>query len=382
MKRILCLILTVVILLSGCTVHNEEKENIPETDTTPVSAVWIYYDELSMIKEKGGTEKSFRKKIQMMLDNCVSWGINTVFLQVRPCADSFYESEIFPWTHYLTGEQGAAVSYDPLAISVEEAHKRNISLHAWINPFRIAFSDDLSKLSENHPAMKWIEEKSGDVVFVNDGIYFSPASLEVQKLVTDGVREIINNYDVDGIHIDDYFYPSTEEKVDSVFYKKYTADGGKLNLDKWRLSTVSAFVSRLYNAVKSEDEDCVFSISPAGNIQNNYEQQYADVKLWCKEKGYADWIIPQLYYGFESKVLPFDKALKQWEDIHKNDEVKMIYGLAAYRVNENDEWTAGAGIIKKQLNLIENESSACGVAYFSYSSIADEKRKAEFEGLF
>ena len=88
-------------------------------------------------------------------------------------------------------------------------------------------------------------------------------------------------------------------------------------------------------------------------------------------------VIPQLYYGFESKVLPFDKALKQWEDIHKNDEVKMIYGLAAYRVNENDEWESGAGIIKKQLNLIENESSACGVAYFSYSSLADEKRKAE-----
>ncbi|MBR0349990.1 MAG: family 10 glycosylhydrolase [Clostridia bacterium] len=382
MKRIICLILTVVILLSGCTVHNEEQENIPETDTTPVSAVWIYYDELSMIKEKGGTEKSFRKKMQTMLDNCVSWGINTVFLQVRPCADSFYESEIFPWTHYMTGEQGKSVPYDPLAISVEEAHKRNISLHAWINPFRIAFSDDLSKLSENHPALKWIEEKSGDVVFVNDGIYFSPASLEVQKLVTDGVREIINNYDVDGIHIDDYFYPSTEEKVDSVFYKKYTADGGKLNLDKWRLSTISAFVSSLYNAVKSEDEDCVFSISPAGNIQNNYEQQYADVKLWCKENGYADWIIPQLYYGFESKPLPFDKAMKQWEDIHKNDEVKMIYGLAAYRVNEEDEWKAGNGIIKKQLNLIENESSACGVACFSYSSLADEKRKAEFEGLF
>lgn len=382
MKRITGLILTVVILLSGCAVQKEEKENIPEPETAEISAVWIYYDELSMLNEKGGTEKSFRKKIQTMLDNCVSWGINTVFLQVRPCADSFYESEIFPWTYYLTGEQGKTVSYDPLAISAEEAHKRSLALHAWINPFRIAFSDDVSKLSENHPALKWIKEKSEDVVFVNGGIYFSPASFEAQKLVVDGVREIINNYDVDGIHIDDYFYPSAEEKVDSAFYKKYTEAGGKLKLDKWRLSTVSAFVSRMYNAVKTEDENCIFSVSPAGNIQNNYEQQYADVKLWCKANGYADWIIPQLYYGFENTSLPFDKALKQWEDIYKNDEVKMIYGLAAYRVNEDEEWTAGKGIIKKQLNLIENESSASGVAYFSYSSLSDEKRSAEFESLF
>ena len=106
------------------------------------------------------------------------------------------------------------------------------------------------------------------------------------------------------------------------------------------------------------------------------------MKLWCKENGYADWIIPQLYYGFENTSLPFDKALKQWEDIRKNDEVKMIYGLAAYRVNEDEEWTAGNGIIKKQLNLIKNESSASGVAYFSYSSLSDERRGAEFESLF
>ena len=381
MKRIVCLILTVVILLSGCAVQKEEKENIPEPEAAPISAVWIYYDELSMINEKGGTEKSFRKKMQTMLDNCVAWGINTVFLQVRPFADSFYESEVFPWSRYLTGEQGKAVLYDPLKISVEEAHNRNISLHAWINPFRISFNEDVSKLSENHPALKWINNKSDDVVFVNRGIYFSPASLEAQKLVVDGVREIIKNYDVDGIHIDDYFYPSTDEKVDAPFYKKYIEDGGKLKLEKWRLNTVSAFVSRMYNAVKSEDEDCVFSISPAGNIQNNYELQYADVKLWCEENGYADWIIPQLYYGFENTSLPFDKALQQWEEIRKNDEVKMIYGLAAYRVNEDAEWTAGTGIIEKQLNLLKTKSSASGVAYFSYSSLSDEKRSAEFVNL-
>ncbi len=385
MKRIIALIILIVILLSGCTAKHENEmpqEEVKVQGTAQISAVWIYYDELSMVSESGGTESSFRSKIETMFDNCVLWGINTVFLQVRPCADSFYNSKIFPWTYYLTGEQGNVVSYDPLQICVEEAHERNLSIHAWINPFRIAFSDDVSKLAEEHPANEWIQPKTNDVVFINGGIYFSPASLNAQKLVLDGVREIVQNYDVDGIHIDDYFYPSTDKKVDESFYNEYTQEGGKLSLSEWRLNVVSAFVAQMYNVVKSENSECIFSISPAGNIQNNYEQQYADVELWCSQKGYADWIIPQLYYGFENDSLPFDRALGQWCDIHKNPEIKMVYGIAAYKVNDSDEeWVSGKGIIDKQLEVVRNSGSAYGVAYFSYSSLADEKRSAEFKNL-
>lgn len=380
MKRIAGLILAVIILFSGCTVQNEEKTEIAETPQ--ISAVWIFYNELNMLDENGGTEASFRDKISKIFDNCVSWGINTVFLQVRPCADSFYESSIFPWSYYLTGEQGKAVAYDPLEICVDEAHERDLSIHAWINPFRIAFGDDISKLASDHPAMNWIQNKTSDVVFVNGGIYFSPASLDAQKLVIDGVREIIKNYDVDGIHIDDYFYPSTEAKVDSAFYKKYTETGGELSLEDWRLNMISAFVSQMYNAVKSENENCIFSVSPAGNIQNNYAEQYADVKLWCSQKGYADWVIPQLYYGFENEPLAFDAALAEWSGIHTNTEIKMIYGIAAYKVNDSDdEWIAGKGIIDKQLQLVKDSGAAYGVAYFSYSSIDNSNNKAEFVNI-
>ena len=382
MKKFISLIMIIILTFSGCAASTQTPEENSELQkVSKVSAVWIYYNELSMVSESGGTEKSFRKKMETILDNCVSLEINTVFLQVRPCADSFYKSDIFPWTYYLTGEQGKAVSYDPLSICIEEAHERNLSLHAWINPFRIAFDDDVTNLADGHPAVEWIEKKTTDVVFVNNGIYFSPASINAQKLVFDGVREIIRNYDVDGIHIDDYFYPATDEKVDKAYYKEYKDDGGKLKLNEWRLNLISAFVAQLYNVVKIEDENCIFSVSPAGNIQNNYEQQFADVRLWCSQTGYADWIIPQLYYGFESKVLPFDKALKQWEKIYKNDEIKMIFGLGAYWVNENEEWKAGNGIIDRQLELVKNSTSAYGVAFFSYSSLADKKRSAEFENL-
>lgn len=379
MKRTLCLILSVLFIMSGCT--PAEQDNTDQS-IEEVSAVWIYYSELEMLNSHGGTEKTFTEKIEKMFENCVGWGINTVFLQVRPCADSFYKSEIFPWTYYLTGKQGKAVTYDPLKICVELAHKKGLSLHAWINPFRIAFYDDVSKLSANHPALGWINNKTDDVVFVNNGIYFSPASMNAQKLVLDGVREIVRNYDVDGIHIDDYFYPSTEEKVDKGYYQKYKSEGGKSDLDEWRTDTISAFVGQMYTTVKSEDSECIFSVSPAGNIRNNYEQQYADVRLWCSRRGYADWIIPQLYYGFENDSLPFDKAIKQWSKLNTVGAVKMIYGIAAYKVNDGDEeWKAGNGIIDRQLEIIRNTEGSYGVAYFSYSSLSDSKRSAEFENI-
>ncbi len=378
MKRLLTLLLIIIFALSGCAVSPKHTE----TEEAGVNAVWIFYSELSMVNENGGSEKSFTKKMETMLDNCLKWGINTVFIQVRPCCDSFYESEIFPWSYYLTGQQGKAVDYDPLEITAQLAHERGIAVHAWLNPFRIAFDSDTAKLAKNHPALDWIENKTADVVFVNNGIYFSPASISAQKLVIDGVREIIKNYDVDGIHIDDYFYPSTDKSVDEYYFKQYTEGGGKLSLDDWRLNTVSAFVAQLYTAVKSENSDCIFSISPAGNINNNYEQHYADVRLWCSQRGYADWIIPQLYYGFENDTLPFDKALKEWSKLDKIGAVKMIYGLAAYKVNDSDdEWLAGRGMIDKQLELVKETDNSYGVAYFSYSSLADKKRSAEFENI-
>ncbi len=379
MKRIVCILLSVLFLLSGCVASPQDSQT---DETSAVSAVWIFYSELSMLNEKNKDEKAFTAKVTEMFDNCVEWGINTIFLQVRPFSDSFYKSDIFPWSYYLTGKQGKSVDYDPLEICIDLAHERDIALHAWINPYRIAFDDDISLLSENHPALGWIKEKTADVVLVDGGIYYSPASLAAQKTVLDGVREIVRNYDVDGIHIDDYFYPSTDKSVDSFYYREYTDGGGKMKLDEWRLNTVSAFVSQMYNTVKSENSDCIFSISPAGNIRNNYEQQFADVKLWCSQRGYADWIIPQLYYGFENDSLPFDKALSQWENLNTIGAVKMIYGIAAYKVNDSDEeWQAGKGMIDRQLSVIKENSKAYGVAYFSYSSLTDKNRCTEFKNI-
>lgn len=382
MRRVICALLA-VLMLTGCTLSDNSKSEKPNTDGI-ISGVWISYNELSMKDKNGGNAEQFTKKIAEMLDNCAELGINTVFLQVRPFCDAMYRSELFPWSEYLTGKQGGAVDYDPLKIAVNEAHKRGISLHAWINPFRISFDTDKSRLSEDNPALKLLNDNSKEVrvVEADGGLYFCPASTENHKLVIDGVREIIQNYDVDGIHIDDYFYPSTDERVDKAYYEKYKQEGGKQKLDEWRLNVISSFVSQLYTAVKSENTDCVFSISPAGNINNNYEQEYADVKLWCSQRGYCDWIIPQLYYGFENELLPFDEACKAWEKLDTVGAVRMLYGIAAYKLDESDEeFNVGNGIIEKEISAAKSTSNYGGVVFFSYSALADESKRSEFESV-
>lgn len=367
MKKFCIYILTFILLfLTGC----DMKTTVQNTETAKVCATWLYFSELSMTEENGGTEESFRNKTEAIFDECDKLGINNVFYQVRPFCDAFYQSEIFPMSAYLTGKQGKTVNYDPLRIAVEIAHKRNIRLHAWINPFRISSHTDISKLAMNNPALKYIKAETPDVVKVENGYYFSPASENAQKLIVAGVREIVNNYGVDGIHIDDYFYPSINESVDSYYYDKYKNDGGKLSLKEWRLNTVSSLVLQLYNTTKSADKSLVFSISPAGNIKNNYDQQYADVKLWMKEKGYADWIIPQIYYGYQNEFLPFDNALEAWSNMEKCDDVKLIYGIGAYRVNNSDEeWESGSGIIRREIEQCKESSNYYGCAFFSYSSM-------------
>ena len=379
MKKFLSvLIILFLLMLSGCVGNSETVT----PDSEIINAVWIYYSELSMTNVRGGTGESFKNKFSEMLDICEKYGINTIFFQVRPFCDAFYRSEIFPESAYLTGRQGGKADYDPLGIAVAMAHERDISLHAWINPFRISVDGDVSKLSDDNPAMKWIKNNSRNVVRTNGGIYFCPASSDAQKIVLDGVREIVNGYDVDGIHIDDYFYPSTDKSVDESFYNEYIENGGELSLKNWRLDTVSAFVSQLYSAAKSVSGDCVFSISPAGNILNNYNEQYADVKLWCSKRGYCDWIIPQLYYGFENEKLSFSLALKMWSALSLDESVSMIYGIGAYRINDSDEeWNAGSGIIEKQINMCRAEKNYGGAAFFSYSSLADKNNASELNNL-
>ena len=238
MRRFILIFIVLSFFLTSCTSTNitepkQEKNNI-ESSTERVKAVWINYNELSMKSEADKSENAFRIKAENMMKSCAEYGFNRVFIQVRPFCDAFYKSELFPASEYLSGVQGEYIGYDALEILCEYAHKYSLKIDAWINPYRVSYKTDINVLCEDSIARKWYcsEENGRNVIVLPNGIYFNPAKDAVHKLILDGVREIINNYDVDGIHIDDYFYPTTDSAFDETEYTYYTNSGGKMEARK------------------------------------------------------------------------------------------------------------------------------------------------------
>jgi uncharacterized lipoprotein YddW (UPF0748 family) len=188
------------------------------------------------------------------------------------------------------------------------------------------------------------------------------------EFLGDTVREITDNYNVDGVHIDDYFYPTTSADFDSEAF----VQSGASDLAAWRTENVSRFVKKLYDTVKEKDDRLLFGISPQGNIRADYETQYADVKKWGSESGFCDYIVPQIYYGFENETMPFLPTLEQWTELVRGSDVSLIIGLAAYKLGREDKWAGSSAelewindpdIINKQIAAV-TASEADGYALY------------------
>ncbi len=359
-----------------------------------VRAVWVNYNELSMKSADGGREADFREKAAEMCENIRASGMNTVIVHVRPFCDAFYPSNLFPWSVYLTGTQGQAVEYDPFGIFVACAKEKGLFVQAWINPYRVLLSTEWEKLSDQNPAKRWyLEGKTENLLLTGEGIYLNPASVEAQTLILDGVREILKKYDVDAIHMDDYFYPTTDPAVDAVQYEAYLKAGGTLSQADWRRENVSTFVSALYAAIKAIDPAVQLVISPGGDIQKNHDNLYADVERWAREPGFLDVLMPQLYYGFENASKPFSETAAAWADLRYAENVQLCFGLAAYKCGKedihagtgSDEWMQNSDILMRQLELCRTLSDYAGFALYTYSSIymsdSTENMKKEWKNL-
>lgn len=361
-------------------VPDEQKE-----EKALFKAAWLSYAELS-ITRAGDSREEYIAYIDGIFDNMKEIGISDVFVHVRPFADAFYPSELFPTSAFACGVQGGELPFDILSLIIERAKIENLGVHAWINPYRISHGNDINELYEKHPARLMYETGAGEDVVVRDnGIYFNPASQKALKLIVDGARELLENYDIKGIHIDDYFYFEDCADFDFRQYKKYTNRGGTLSLENWRRENVSCLLSSLYSAVKGFGEDKIFSVSPSGDIAKCYNEGYADVYLWCREKGYCDMIIPQLYYGFENERLPFGRCLEDWSALCGGDGPVLVIGLALYKVGEEDvyalsgknEWLERSDIIARQAALVK-EKNCFGFALYSGTYINfSEKTFAE-----
>lgn len=324
----------------------------------------------------GKDEAGFREAFGEICRECREFGLNTLFAQVRAFDDAMYPSQYFPWSQYASGTFGEAPDYDPLELMVEIAHDNGLELHAWINPYRIRSSDSIP-LAEGYSAAQWTEAENGYVLSYGSGLYYNPAVPEVRELILSGVEEILEGYQVDGIHFDDYFYPTVDPAFDLDFYTAYQQEGGSLSQTDWRKENVNQLVRETYRLVKSYGEDLRFGISPAGNLAYNQDTLSADVALWCSEDGYIDYICPQLYFGFENDTVPFAESVQKWSELVTNEKVKLYVGLGPYKIGALDKW-AGEGqeewmnhtdILSRQLQCIRELPNYSGFSLFRYASL-------------
>lgn len=344
------------------------------------SAVWISFLEFDTIL-RGKTQNQYEKEIDIVLTNMKNMHLNTAIVHVRPFGDAIYESKLFPWSYYCTGEQGKNPGFDPFAIFIKKAKAQNIKVEAWINPYRIKAPERDWKLSKTNPAVK---DKSLAIQY-NGGLYYDPASAKARKLIVDGVKEIVQKYEISAIHFDDYFYPTPDSKFDQKQYESFTKRGGKLKLEDFRRQQVDLLVKEVYKTVKQTKQDVEFGISPQGNNSNNQNTQFANIGKWVKEDGYIDYIAPQIYWGFEHEMAPFKKKVEEWEQLVKNSKVQLYIGIAVYRVGEEDtgagsgakEWINNSNVLARQVNLLKTKDKVQGCFLFRYQYIFQPQSKVK-----
>lgn len=349
-----------------------------QEETEEVRAIWLSYLDLKAMLLTSGDqsagEKQFTKNIETAFDNMQALGLNTVIAQVRPFSDALYESELFPWSYLAAGTEGKDPGFDPLEIMVEQAHARGMRLEAWINPYRVRNGANTREMSAGNPANAML--KTGDAIQYNGAITYNPASKKAQQLIVDGVKEIVENYDVDGIHFDDYFYPTTDMAFDKASYQSYRSAGGTLDQADWRRQNVNDLVKAVYAAIKEIDEDVVFGISPQGNMDNNYNNQFIDVEEWLTEDGYIDYICPQIYFGFQNSTCPYAETVKAWDQQITND-VKLYVGLAPYKIGLEDtyagngkwEWANNDDLLARMVETARESENYQGFSLFRYDSV-------------
>lgn len=354
MKKILIILLLVFLIIN--TGFTNKKEEI--------RGVFISY-----IEEKEYlTNDQERSKINIkeIINNIKKSNYNLIILQVRSNCDSIYKSNIFK--EKLDGLSNDY--FDVLDYFIQESHKKGIKVYAWINPYRIRTTIDTSSITELSPAYKYLNT---DYIYINNGIYFNPSKKEVEDLIVEGVKEIIDNYEVDGILFDDYFYPGDD--VDIKDYNEFIEKNEYVDPKTYHLNIINRMVKRVHTICKNKN--VLFGISPDGNISNNYDYLYADIYKWLDSSDYVDYIMPQIYYGFFNESKPFYNIVHEWNNYIKNKDIKLIIALAMYKSGNYDkyaksgeyEWINSKDILKKEVLISRNLKQYNGFSIFRYDNL-------------
>ncbi len=373
-----------VVLHLGATARAQDSATPPPVQRE-MRAVWVAtVDNMDWPSRAGLSTAEQKRELVAILDKLVALKMNAVILQVRPGADALYDSKLEPWSEYLTGEMGRAPSpyYDPLAFAVAESHKRGLELHAWINPYRARYSKT-RPASKNHisRARPSLVRQYGSYVWMDPG---DPAVRAHTKKV---VLDIVKRYDIDGLHMDDYFYPYKEQRrgrdipfPDASTYRRYRNGGGKLSRDDWRRQNVNLLVKELYEGIHAVKPQVRFGISPFGIWRpgypasvrglDQYSELYADARKWVNE-GWLDYVTPQLYWSVDRPQQRYDLLLEWWSQ--QNLKGRHLWaGNYTGKVGFTNGSRFPTSEIVEQIRLTRAEPGASGNVHFSMKVFMDD----------
>lgn len=332
-------------------------------------AVWFSYSDLAKFsyESRDAFIEDFSEALRVVDD----YKNNTIIVQVRPFADALYQSKIYPISKVICHR--SSLSFDPLEEMIKLAHKKGISIEAWINPYRISLNKDTyQNFMELSSKKSWLEDTKQSIGYATYKYIFNPESQDVRDYIVAGVKEIVENYEVDGIHFDDYFY------IEGTHGE--TTQGQ-------RMDNVNMLIQDVYQSIKSINSNIVFGISPQGNYENCVNEG-ADVDTWLKEDGYVDYIMPQVYwsdqYGPDGKTRMFTDRIELYAGLKRQKTVMLYAGLALYQSGEELDldkgWALSSSNISEQVQILSNNGYK-GYSLFNYSSLLKEDGEKEMREL-
>lgn len=332
-------------------------------------AVWFSYSDLAKFSYE--SRDAFIEDFSEALRVVDNYKNNTIIVQVRPFADALYQSKIYPISKVICHR--SSLSFDPLEEMIKLAHKKGISIEAWINPYRISLNKNTyQNFMELSSKKSWLEDTKQSIGYATYKYIFNPESQDVRDYIIAGVKEIVENYEVDGIHFDDYFY------IEGTHGE--TTQGQ-------RMDNVNMLIQDVYQSIKSINSNIVFGISTQGNYENCVNEG-ADVDTWLKEDGYVDYIMPQVYwsdqYGPDGKTRMFTDRIELYAGLKRQKTVMLYAGLALYQSGEELDldkgWTLSSSNISEQVQILSNNGYK-GYSLFNYSSLLKEDGEKEMREL-
>lgn len=332
-------------------------------------AVWFSYSDLA--KFSYDSRDDFVEDFSEALKIVENYKNNTIIVQVRPFADALYQSKIYPISKVICHR--SSLSFDPLEEMVKLAHKKGISIEAWVNPYRISLNKNTyQNFIELSSKQAWLDDTKQSIGYATYKYIFNPGSQDVRDYIVAGVKEIVENYDVDGIHFDDYFYVEGTH--------------GETTRGQ-RMDNVNMLIQDVYQSIKSINQDVVFGISPQGNYENCVNEG-ADVDTWLKEEGYVDYVMPQIYwsdqYGQDGKTKMFTDRIEIYAGLKRKKTIMLYAGLALYQSGEeldlDQGWSSSSTNISEQVQILSNNGYK-GYSLFNYSSLLKEEGEKEMREL-